>query len=120
MYMIIELLRWWYGAGWFAQVKRIQIRSANVAHAFSAGALLKTLFAPWRRIQFDGGRGLDAKLQAAVDNFVSRVVGFTSRFIVLLAALTMVAGTILLSVSIVIVWPLIPLAVLAGVVKGFV
>lgn len=118
--MIIELLRWWYGAGWLAQVKRIQTRSANVAHAFSVGALLKTLFAPWRRIQFGGGKGLDAKVQAAVDNFVSRVVGFTSRFVVLLAALIMVAGTILLSVSIVLVWPLLPLAVIAGIVKGLV
>lgn len=118
--MIIELLRWWYGAGWIAQVMRIQTRSANVAHAFSAGALLKTLFAPWRRVQFGGGKGLDAKFQAAIDNFVSRVVGFTSRFFVLFAALIMVAGTILLSISIVIIWPLLPLAVLAGFVKGLV
>lgn len=117
--MIIELLRWWYGAGWLAQIKRIQSRSANVAHAFSASALLKTLFAPWRRIQFGGGKGLDAKMQAAVDNFVSRVVGFTSRFIVLLAALIMIAGTVLLSIGIVIVWPVLPLAIVAGIIKGF-
>jgi hypothetical protein len=117
--MIIELLRWWYGAGWLGQVKRIQTRSTNVANSFSAGALLKTLFAPWRRIQFGGGRGLDAKLQAAVDNFVSRVVGFTSRLVVLFAASIMIVGTILLSIAIVIAWPLLPLAVLAGVVKGF-
>jgi hypothetical protein len=118
--MIIELLRWWYGPGWLSQMSRIRTRTVNVAHAFSTIALLKTLFAPWRRIVTSGGKSIDAKMQAAIDNFVSRVVGFVSRFFVLIAALIMVSGTFVMSVFIVLVWPLLPLGVIGFIVRGLV
>lgn len=118
--MIIELLRWWYGPGWLSQVGRITTRTRNVAHAFSTVVLLKTLFAPWRRIVTSGGKSIDAKMQAVIDNFVSRTVGFFSRLIVLIAALVMVSGTFVMSLLIVLIWPLLPLSVIGFVVRGLV
>lgn len=116
--MIFELFRWWYGAGWLQAVHNVNDWTTGVRRAFSLPLLVKTLFAPWRRIISISGRGLDAKIQAGVDNLVSRTVGFMSRFIILIAAallmfLVFVAGSVL-----VIVWPFIPIAIVAGVIKG--
>lgn len=115
--MMLELLRWWYGPGWVGAFKRISTRTAGVAHAFSAGTLLKTLFAPWKRIQYSG-KSFDAKVQAAMDNLVSRTVGFTVRLLVLLAAGFMITGSIVLSLVIVIVWPLVPVLMAYSLFKG--
>ncbi len=108
MYMLFELLRWWYGPGWSLAFKRIGQRTHNVSHAFSVPVLLKTLVSPWKRIVTTGAKGLDAKMQAILNNLVSRGVGFTTRMIVLTAALVMIAGTFLGSVLIAVAWPLVP------------
>ena len=115
--MIIELLRWWYGPGWIGAFKRINTRTAGVANAFSAGTLLKTLFAPWKRIQYSG-KSFDAKMQALIDNMVSRTVGFTVRLMVLIAAIVMIVGSLVLSAGIVIVWPFVPVLIIFSVFKG--
>lgn len=117
--MIIELLRWWYGPGWIQSFRRINTRTAGVAHAFSAGTLLKTLFAPWKRIQYTG-KSFDAKMQAMMDNLVSRTVGFTVRLLVLITAVVMIAGSLVLSVSIVVAWPLVPILIIYSLFKGIV
>jgi hypothetical protein len=115
--VIIELLRWWYGPGWILAFKRINTRTAGVASAFSAGTLLKTLFAPWKRIQYSG-RSFDAKVQAVIDNVVSRTVGFTVRLMVLIAAVVMIIGSLILSTMIVLVWPFVPLLIIFSIFKG--
>lgn len=115
--MIIELLRWWYGPGWLHSIKRINSRTSGVAHAFSTGTLLKTLFAPWKRIQYSG-KSFDAKIQALADNMVSRTVGFVVRFGVLLAALVMIVASLVVSILIVAVWPIVPLMIIFSFYKG--
>lgn len=115
--MLLEMLRWWYGPGWLHAVRRINTRTAKVAQAFSAGTLLKTLFAPWKRIQYTG-TSFDAKIQAMVDNMVSRMIGMVVRIGVLLAALVMIAGSLVLGAVIVIVWPLIPALVVYSAFRG--
>jgi len=52
-----------------------------------------------------------------IDNFVSRVVGFTVRIGVLLIALLLAGGTLLLYSLIMIAWPLMPIAVIFCLVK---
>jgi hypothetical protein len=93
------------------------VRTKNVSLAFSTPTLLKTLFAPWKRIQYTG-KGLDAKMQAMVDNLVSRTVGFTVRLGVLIAALVMITGSVILSTAIALAWPFIPLLIIVCIVKG--
>lgn len=117
--MIIELLRWWYGPGWILAFKRIGSRTAGVANAFSADTLLKTLFAPWKRIQYSG-KSFDAKMRAILDNLVSRTVGFTVRIIVLVSAVVMIAGSLALSTAIAVMWPLVPLLIIYSVFRGVV
>ena len=117
--MIIEMLRWWYGPGWIHSLKRISTRTTSVAHAFSATTLLATLFSPWKRIQYSG-KSFDAKMQAMIDNLVSRMIGFIVRIGVLIAALVMITSSAILGLAIAVIWPLIPVLILVCLVKGII
>lgn len=115
---MLGLFSWWYGAGWAGVLKSSGRRLHNLADSFSIGILLRTLFAPWRRIVSYPRAGLEAKLRAMGDNLVSRCIGFTMRFFVLLAAA--VSFVVLAAVSLIeiVVWPLVPIAAVALLVKG--
>lgn len=85
---------------------------------FSTRTLLRTLFAPWRRIVTYPGASLDAKMRASLDNLVSRCIGFTVRFFVLLAAGVALVALLVFALLEIIVWPLVPLLGVALIVKG--
>lgn len=118
--MILELFRWWYGQGWRLVFQHAGQRLVNIGNDFSVGTLLRTLFAPWRRIMTYPGSGLDAHLRAMVDNLVSRCVGFFVRMSVLIAVIILGIVVLLVGVIQVIVWPLIPLVIIAAPLKGLV
>jgi len=108
--MLFEFFAWWYGPGWlsawrgcFSWVRAVQL-------AFSVDVLLKTLFSPWKRIVSLPGRSLDEKFRAAIDNLISRVIGFFVRLIVLFAALVMITVTAITGVVLALFWPLVPVA----------
>lgn len=118
MHMIFEMLRWWYVTGWMQAVRRISSWTMGVEHAFSLSLLMRTLFAPWRRIMSASGRSLDAKMHAAMDNAVSRAVGFFIRLFVILAAGVSMLVAFIAGVIMAALWPLLPLAVIFCIVKG--
>jgi hypothetical protein len=66
----------------------------------------------------DPGASIDAKMRAFGDNLVSRVVGFTVRFFVLFAAALAFVLLLVASVLELVLWPLVPLAGIALIVKG--
>lgn len=116
--MLMAFFSWWYGRGWQGVITSLQPRLHNIARNFSVAQLLKTLFAPWRRIITPSGRSLEDKLRAALDNLVSRVIGFIVRLGVLIAAcLTFVVVGVLTVIEI-IIWPLVPLAIPVCLVLG--
>lgn len=116
--LVIDFLVWWYGAGW----KRLAIGIANsidrTGRAFSVGTLLKTLFAPWRRVITPPGRSLADHFAAWRDNTVGRFIGFGVRSVVLITAAVAVifiaAGGVLLFIA----WPFLPLGLVACVYLG--
>ncbi len=116
--VILGLFSWWYGRGWAGVLKSTQHRLASLGEMFSIKILLNTLFAPWRRIITYPGAGLDARLRALGDNLVSRCVGFTVRFFVLLAAGVAFLCMIAVGILELVVWPLTPLLAAALIVKG--
>lgn len=116
--MAFDMLRWWYTTGWMQTFRRIGEWPLGVERAFSFVILLQTLFSPWRRIISMGGRTIDAKFRAAIDNLISRMIGFIIRSIVLLAALLAMVGVAVAALVMAVVWPLLPLAVVYGVVRG--
>lgn len=65
-----------------------------------------------------GGRSLDAKIRDALDNFVSRCVGFVVRFTVLLTALVGMLISFIFGIAAMLLWPVLPLLVVYCVVRG--
>lgn len=116
--MIFEMLRWWYVTGWSQAARRIFGWTSAVEHMFSLGLLVKTLFAPWKRIVAPPGRSLDAKMRAGLDNLVSRCIGFVIRFFVILAALVAMLVAFVSGVVMAGIWPFLPLLFVGLLVKG--
>jgi hypothetical protein len=115
---MLGLFSWWYGAGWKGVLGATGRRLGGLAEMFSINILLRTLFSPWKRMVTDPGASLDAKIRAFGDNIVSRVVGFTVRFFVLFAAALAFVLLLLASLLELVVWPLVPVAGIALIVKG--
>jgi hypothetical protein len=116
--LMLAFLKWWYGRGWAQVLERLQQKLLTTLRAFSVGLLLRTLFAPWRRIVTYPGAGLAEHLRAVVDNLVSRCVGFVVRSTVLIGAgcTTIIFGGGALVLCI--VWPLLPLLAVTAIVWG--
>ena len=93
-------------------------RLTGVAEIFSVGQLLRTLFAPWRRIITYPGASLADKWHAWGDNMVSRVIGFVVRIFVIFAALVTIAAIAVLTAIEIVVWPLLPLAIPGCLIAG--
>ena len=118
--LAVAFFSWWYGQGWAQVFKIMQRRIMQIEQSFSVPTLLKTLFSPWRRVVSYPGAGVDAHVQAFIDNLISRFVGFTVRLAVIITAGLMIAAISVLAIVEVIAWPLIPIAIVAGIILGFV
>lgn len=118
--LAVELLRWWYGNGWSRAAHMAQRRIMKISQLFSVPILLRTLFAPWRRIVTQPGAGIDAQVRALGDNMISRTIGFAVRIIVLLTAgIGMLGMTVIAGLEIAL-WPLVPPMILVSIVMGVV
>lgn len=116
--LVIAFFSWWYGRGWGLVAKSFAPRLQGVLIAFSVKQLLKTLFAPWRRIITYPGASLIDRWHAWGDNLFSRSIGFVVRLIVLLAALFAYILVALLTVVELIIWPLLPIAIPGNLIAG--
>jgi len=107
--LVVAFLQWWYGPGWRDAATQLGQRLRYTLMSFSVPILLRTMFAPWRRITTDPGRSLQEKARAMVDNAVSRLVGFMVRLLALAAAGILLALTAVIGVLIVVLWPVLPI-----------
>ncbi|HUD10244.1 MAG TPA: hypothetical protein VMR28_01070 [Candidatus Saccharimonadales bacterium] len=114
----ISLLTWWYGQGWSQVASSIPRRLHATIKLFSADTLLRTLFAPWRRIVSYPGKSLSDHFRAMIDNIISRIVGFLVRLSVLISAVLALVIITVFGVIELVVWPLLPLAAVASLIKG--
>jgi len=118
--LAVAFVRWWYGAGWNTLIHNVQRRNQRTIDSFSVPTLMRTLFAPWKRIVTAPGAGIDAHLRAIGDNAISRLVGFTVRLTVLLSAAVSLAGMTIFGLLQIIIWPAVPLLALAFIIGGLV
>jgi hypothetical protein len=116
--LALEFFSWWYSQGWVQLLHNVHRRMVRTSHLFSLPVLIRTLFAPWKRIITDPGAGLEAHVRAATDNLVSRLIGFCVRLMVLFTAGVILFFVGILAVVEIILWPLIPLAVLYAIWKA--
>ena len=115
----IEFIRWWYGPG-FSRLFKLTIRRIQgIVLAFSLPLLIRTLFAPWRRIISYGGESIKERFQAMLDNLISRIVGTCVRLIVILAAVIAVILLSIVGAILLVVWPLLPAISIGLVIRGF-
>jgi hypothetical protein len=108
--MFFEFFAWWYGRGWINAWLRAGRWVTKVQMEFSIPVLLRTLFSPWRQIVSLPGRTIDQRFRAALDNFISRCVGFFVRLIVLVCAVLIMTIVGLAGLIVAIAWPFVPVA----------
>lgn len=116
--VFIELFRWWYAEGWALLINKLGHRLRNIWYVFSVPTLLKTLFAPWRRIITYPGKGFGPMMRALVDNLISRLIGFIVRTMVIIAATIGFIMTAVIGLACVVVWPFVPLAIIGFIIRG--
>lgn len=113
--MVTALLGWWYGAGWQLQAHEVMRRFDELSDSFSIGLLFQTLFSPFRQISAGSVRGpLGVQIRAWFDRLISRFIGALIRTAVIIAGLITMLLYGIVSLIVLIVWPLIPLLPLAG------
>ena len=121
MLLFVELFRWWYVDGWKQQAKSVSMRIDGTMDYFSFSLLLKTLFSPFRQISAGGVDGtLQVKLRAFVDKLFSRIIGAVVRLLIMAAGLVALIVQIILSLTYLLLWELIPLLPVIGIVLVFV
>jgi hypothetical protein len=116
--LAVAFIRWWYGAGWKNLAHNVERRGRRTIDSFSVPTLMRTLFAPWKRIVTKPGAGIDAHLRAIGDNAISRLVGFTVRLTVLLSAGVSLVFLMIFGLVQIIIWPLLPPAAIVLIIGG--
>jgi hypothetical protein len=118
--LFLEFFRWWYGDGWQEVAKRSLGIVKKVELSFSLSVLIKTLFSPWKMITTDTGKSLDDKMRAALDNLISRTIGFFIRIFSLITALILIVGAAIIGIVMTASWPFIPLLIVVSALRGVV
>lgn len=108
--LILSFFSWWYTAGWGQLGRRAVVRIASVLDFFSVGLLLKSLFAPFRQISVGRIQGsLDKQVRAWADRQISRGIGAMVRLTVIVFGLLATIMMAIVSLALLILWPLVPL-----------
>lgn len=83
-------------------------------------SLIRTLFKPYRQISAGTAAtgSFDLKFQMFLDRLVSRLIGFMSRLVLLLAGVIIMIFGGLLCLILIILWPFIPLLPIAGLIMS--
>ncbi len=102
-----DILSVWLNFMWF------------IVHFFSIPLLLRTLFAPWRRMTDEGEhRSVESFMEAFVMNIMTRVFGAITRIIIITIGLTfLVLGVLCLFIALGL-WVAMPIVILFAITRG--
>jgi len=107
--LILLFLIWWYteSPGQFWDFSKLVLK--KILTTLSVKNLLKTFFAPWKKITSDmSHKSLNEKIHAMEDNMVSRLVGACTRSILLLLGLTVLFFSFIFFVIFWLIWAILP------------
>ena len=116
---IAEMFLWWYVSGWAVFIGKLKSFLLNITDFFSMGDLVRTLFKPYRQISAESASdtaSLDIKFHMFLDRLISRFVGFFSRLFLLIAGVVIIIIGGIISLVLIILWPIIPLLPIAGII----
>ena len=120
---IAEMFLWWYTHGWSIFTKKVQNFFLSITDFFSMKSLIRTLFQPFRQISAGSSNinsSLDLKFQMFIDRLVSRLVGFFTRFLLLIVGCVIITIGGAICLSLIIFWPLIPFTPIAGIILSII
>ncbi len=108
--------KWHYSKGFAELINTIKNFLWFISHFFSIKLLLKTLFAPWRRMgeSYGDGFNLEAFASAFIVNSLMRIVGFVTRAIIIFVGLVSYTIVLVFGLSIVFIWLFLPI-ILIGI-----
>ena len=81
-------------------------------------SLIRTLFKPFRQISASSSStqsALDIRFHMFIDRLISRIIGFFSRLILLISGTIIIVIGAILSLALIILWPIIPLTPVIGI-----
>jgi hypothetical protein len=116
--LILNCLRWWYGSGWSWRLRQHRQSFRILFEYFSVGALLRTLFAPYRQTLVSDGRqnNMSNLMNRIVDSLVSSGIGFVYRATLIVVAALIAVGEIVLFILTAVLWPFVPVLPIIAVV----
>ena len=116
--LALRMITWWYSAGWKLFLTRLGDRMGGLLDFFSIPNLLRTLFSPFHQISAGNinAKALDARLRAWGDKQFSRIIGFFVRFGIIIFGSVAIILNAIISLILIILWPIIPLLPIACVV----
>lgn len=116
--MLVAYIKWHYGQG----LRELFAVAKNflwfVASFFSFKLLLKTLFAPWKRMgeNYEGGLNISAFASTLLVNTLMRLVGFITKTVVLIVGVVSSILVLIFSFFIFIIWTLAPVLLIGSAV----
>ncbi len=117
--LLIDFARWYYTAA-FRDTLRVWLNYVwFITHYFSMVLLLRTLFAPWKRMQDPYRRnGLEELLSVLIVNTLSRIVGATIRLTLIVTGLVSLLVAVVLLFLWLALWVSLPVMVVVLFTKG--
>ena len=116
--LIVSFIQWWYGRGFREYLQGFVDHLRDAADFFSMRLLIRNLFAPFRQIaaQKDENLSLNMRFHAWVDLMISRFVGATIRFLLLIIGTIVLIIRVVIGVVLAVAWPLMPALIVAVIV----
>ena len=111
--LVVSFFQWWYGRGFSEYLASFVDGLRDAADFFSIRLLVRNLFAPFRQISAEQqiNLPLNARIHAWFDLLISRLVGATVRFMILIAGTVVMILRAGIGLVLGILWPLLPLLV---------
>jgi len=113
---VLNVLSWWYGAGWRQRAMKLKEQLAATEDYFSIDLLIKTLFSPFRQISAGKVQGpLGVQMRAFFDRLISRAIGGMVRsFMVIVGTLALIFNGIF-GLILLFLWGVVPLLPFVGI-----
>lgn len=116
---MITYLIWWYAQEPPLIFRSIGIVTKKVFSSFSIGILAGTLFDPWKRdVAYAENSSLDVRLKIAMQNLLSRFIGFIVRLITILVGLFCTIVIFIFMVLAILLWLLMPVIIVFLFING--
>ena len=115
--LVISFFEWWYERGFKNYLSGFVNNLKDLADFFSIRLLVKTLFAPFRQIGVERRANipLNVRIREWADLQVSRLVGATVRFFLLIIGTLALVLRMVVGLVIGILWPLMPLLIVYSI-----